>query len=207
VSRGELGGHADRGAPPGRAERQEAGPQRRGAPGWPRFRWVTSWQIMGLLDDAIREHLELKLRRGADAGEVSREEHEALSPVRREPTSSDAEPLALGPEDDFEPATELSPLPAGAPDDDYGYDDEDYEDDDELEPVGPAHGPGGSVPAATVDVGETEEWGFEDAEEDGDEPAEGEDVLEQTPEFLSETPEHDRLWFEQKPPRDFDFDG
>ena len=37
-----------------------------------------------------------------------------------------------------------------------------------------------------------------------DEP-EGEDVLEETPEFLQETPEHDRLWFEQKPPRDFEF--
>ena len=33
----------------------------------------------------------------------------------------------------------------------------------------------------------------------------GEDVLEETPEFLQETPEHDRLWFEQKPPRDFEF--
>jgi hypothetical protein len=32
-----------------------------------------------------------------------------------------------------------------------------------------------------------------------------EDVLEETPDFLQETPEHDRLWFEQKPPRDFDF--
>jgi len=32
-----------------------------------------------------------------------------------------------------------------------------------------------------------------------------EDVLEETPEFLQETPEHDRLWFEQKPPRDFEF--
>jgi hypothetical protein len=35
---------------------------------------------------------------------------------------------------------------------------------------------------------------------------ESEDVLEETPEFLQETPEHDRLWFEQKPPRDFDWD-
>src|ERR1700760_851808 len=33
---------------------------------------------MGLLDDAIREHLELKRQRGADPGEVAREEHEAL---------------------------------------------------------------------------------------------------------------------------------
>ena len=35
---------------------------------------------------------------------------------------------------------------------------------------------------------------------------EAEDVLEETPDFLQETPEHDRLWFEQKPPRDFDWD-
>jgi hypothetical protein len=34
-----------------------------------------------------------------------------------------------------------------------------------------------------------------------------EDVLEETPEFLQDTPDHDRLWFEQRPPRDFDFDG
>jgi hypothetical protein len=37
-------------------------------------------------------------------------------------------------------------------------------------------------------------------------PGESEDVLEETPDFLQDTPEHDRLWFEQKPPRDFDFD-
>ena len=37
--------------------------------------------------------------------------------------------------------------------------------------------------------------------------ADQDDVLEETPEFLQDTPEHDRLWFEQRPPRDFDFDG
>ena len=36
---------------------------------------------MGLLDEAIREHLELKRRGGADPTEVAREEHEALAPV------------------------------------------------------------------------------------------------------------------------------
>ena len=36
---------------------------------------------MGLLDEAIREHLELKRRSGADPGEVAREEREALEPV------------------------------------------------------------------------------------------------------------------------------
>jgi len=33
-----------------------------------------------------------------------------------------------------------------------------------------------------------------------------EDVLEETPEFLEQSPEDDELWFEQKPPKDFDFD-
>ena len=32
-------------------------------------------------------------------------------------------------------------------------------------------------------------------------------MLEATPDFLEETPDHDRLWFEQKPPKDFDFDS
>src|SRR5437764_10807831 len=38
---------------------------------------------MGILDDAIREHLDLKRRRGADPSEVERLEREALGPVRR----------------------------------------------------------------------------------------------------------------------------
>jgi hypothetical protein len=49
----------------------------------------------------------------------------------------------------------------------------------------------------------------EEDEEEREElrPAEGEeDVLEETPDFLEEAPEDDRLWFEQKPPKDFDFD-
>src|SRR5437764_4111170 len=40
---------------------------------------------MGLLDDAIREHLGLKRRRGADPAEIERAEREALGPVRRGP--------------------------------------------------------------------------------------------------------------------------
>jgi hypothetical protein len=33
-----------------------------------------------------------------------------------------------------------------------------------------------------------------------------EDALDETPEFLEDKPEDDQLWFEQKPPKDFDFD-
>ncbi len=35
---------------------------------------------------------------------------------------------------------------------------------------------------------------------------EAEDLLEDTPDFLEDAPEDDQLWFEQKPPKDFDFD-
>ncbi|MGN6558883.1 MAG: hypothetical protein ACTHLH_12880 [Solirubrobacterales bacterium] len=55
---------------------------------------------------------------------------------------------------------------------------------------------------------------YEDADVEGDEQARAdfdpdtghEDVLEDTPEFLEDAPEDDDLWFEQKPPKDFDFD-
>ncbi|MGI8945031.1 MAG: hypothetical protein ACR2GL_02170 [Thermoleophilaceae bacterium] len=65
-------------------------------------------------------------------------------------------------------------------------------------------------------VGDTPPRGFQPLEDERppareelapeEEEAEGEELLEETPDFLQETPEHDRLWFEQRPPRDFDFD-
>ena len=39
---------------------------------------------MGVLDDAIREHIELKRKHGANPSELDRQEHEALGPARRE---------------------------------------------------------------------------------------------------------------------------
>ena len=70
---------------------------------------------MGLLDDAIREHLDLKRRRGADPTEIERAEQEALGPVRREPSMSaavaeDQPPAGAapdGPPDDFVFAAEV----------------------------------------------------------------------------------------------------
>ena len=49
---------------------------------------------MGLLDDAIREHLELKRTRGADPTEVEREEREALGSPRRGQFAEDPDPDA-----------------------------------------------------------------------------------------------------------------
>ena len=56
---------------------------------------------MGLLDDAIREHLELKRRRGADPGEVAREQSEALPGGRHERFTS--------PRDGYDPSNEVTP--------------------------------------------------------------------------------------------------
>ncbi|HEX8157377.1 MAG TPA: hypothetical protein VF526_08320 [Solirubrobacteraceae bacterium] len=282
---------------------------------------------MGLLDDAIREHLELKRRRGADAVEISRLESEALGPVRRSPAgvpnlsdSAAAEPAAAEPVT-AEPLAESAPAdrppwqdftaahPAGGQDDPTSPPSA-YQPPPappsappsahESPPASPSPPPSaypGSVPTpppaaykpppvfpaspppqppptsilrppptAPKKPPEPEEPAAPAAEEptpsllsrfkptrrrharestrdespaafvspeapalDDHEPgpphatpppaarepdsvaAEGEpdpeDLLEETPEFLEETPEHDRLWFEQRPPRDFDFDG
>jgi hypothetical protein len=201
---------------------------------------------MGLLDDAIREHLDLKRRRGADPEEVERAEREALGPVRRNPSSADLEPAEdqAAPEGGFayDQAEEddwshdsLQDPPAGATQ-------PGYEEPPPAEPVfeqPPPAGPGYDEPTpapvepppafpAAADPapephpavpqparpptdlgnGETEEYDVEEflAVEEQREPASDDDVLEETPEFLQDTPDHDRLWFEQRPPKDFDFD-
>jgi hypothetical protein len=239
---------------------------------------------MGLLDDAIREHLDLKRRRGADPAEVERAEQEALGPVRRnrdpgetadpedqapvpggfaydqdddeewhegDPPGADlAEPRAgadlMEPETEFEdeepefdpvvppePAErgslrprslrepedyeapsrgEVQPSfdePAPPPADDPGPSARDWSAaDDEAFVAEPFPTSSGSPRRSADDVGqETTEYHIEGAVEDEGEDEHGEDMLEETPEFLQDTPDHDRLWFEQRPPRDFDFDG
>jgi FtsZ-interacting cell division protein ZipA len=215
---------------------------------------------MGLLDDAIREHLDLKRRRGADPAEVEQAEREALGPVRRDPfehaddLSEDSvshDPAydraldeeqgeeAFGEEEEgdwgeaFEEeefvderstaahqpgaaSDEVSgPYPGGGPESDLAG-----------HPAAAEPSPAGIEPHAAErsEAEETVEYDVEQAFDDEHSevghhespPAEGahgqsqhehEDVLEETPEFLQDTPDHDRLWFEQRPPRDFDFDG
>jgi hypothetical protein len=67
--------------------------------------------------------------------------------------------------------------------------------DEEEEVEGPE-----SVVEVEEEVEETEEHELPDEDE------EAEDLLEDTPDFLEDAPEDDQLWFEQKPPKDFDFD-
>jgi len=215
---------------------------------------------MGLLDDAIREHLDLKRRRGADPAEIERAEHEALGPVRRDSLTAsmtiddrspdftaNAEPHRLtideprqahrrrgllrrrhAPEPDF--YADLVPSSPDVPDEELGEDSlssidarepeatsphlvpEEHEAPDPAGGAAPASATPppvaapGSSPPAPDDPRETAEYDIEAAFAAPAEPTAG-DVLEETPEFLQDTPEHDRLWFEQRPPKDFDFDG
>jgi len=71
------------------------------------------------------------------------------------------------------------------------------------------------APQAAADPGALYEDAATEGErdEDGEQPRPDydpdtghEDVLEDTPDFLEDTPEDDDLWFEQRPPKDFDFD-
>ena len=197
---------------------------------------------MGILDDAIREHLELKRSHGAPEEELRRQEVEALGIAHdeaiREDEDVDAARAAEGEQDPaledvpaphdfdrdavaaeepvFEPEAEVEPLrwnrtpePEPEPDDLPVHDDLPPEPLEDVEPPPRRHS-------------DTPTQGFDALAEDDDDPfaeappaaapEEAEagpadpDLLEDTPDFLEETPEHDRLWFEQRPPRDFDFD-
>jgi hypothetical protein len=161
---------------------------------------------MGLLDDAIREHLELKRKHGANPEDVARQEQEALGPGQRNEFAqpegaapAPPEPEVEEPEAVAEPAEVEAPvdeLPDGEPGiaeeppavEAPGYDEDPWLDEEPDE-----------VPADEA----LQERPRRPAAESG---SEEDDVLEETPDFLQETPEHDRLWFEQKPPRDFDWD-
>jgi hypothetical protein len=227
---------------------------------------------MGILDDAIREHLELKRSHGASDEEISRQEAEVFGPARAEVAPQGAAPAVadeehaqlLTPEGGHPDADALQ----AAPEDEYTPhpgDDAVPDTHDHLHPAGsdPAwgedtkffaeqpHEQEHAPPAAEAGAGlleghhvepgppvspEHHHHHYEDdphpalvdhehigGEEHPPEPVfgrspeaptgpapeaqegEGEDVLEETPEFLQDAPEHDRLWFEQKPPRDFDF--
>ena len=258
---------------------------------------------MGILDEAIREHLELKRQHGADQSELQKLEDEAFGPPGRPgeegsdslteaPTEFMAQPDVEAADDEqAEAPAEGSQATSGrsesaariadlqeAPEPPPDADESDEEPADEVadeEPSATEHeivsepAPSGPTTeereviaeqptemhdveeelaeegevegeADVVDLEEDEDDEFWDEkrlsdeldqaleapldseEEQGElagepeveEPeaeapsatSEDEDVLEETPEFLEQSPEDDELWFEQKPPKDFDFD-
>jgi hypothetical protein len=190
---------------------------------------------MGLLDDAIREHLELKRRRGADPGEVAREQREALDTIDGQ---APAEGAGTAPDASGPPAVSGAPLvdrPADAGPEPATVDGDASPGAGPADPVKAAvpaepaggagagetaeldmssvlgedaeHMPAEGTTSEPADAGESLEWEMPADVAAGEAAAEpDEDVLEETPDFLRDTPEQDRLWFEQRPPRDFDFD-
>jgi hypothetical protein len=156
---------------------------------------------MGVLDDAIREHLELKRRHGASDEAVAKEEAEALGPARRDFPAQPAAEASIPIADETGTAVEpAAPEPAVEPTEIH---------EPEPEPFAPEPEPEPEVePASEPDPVTSDQSPVTEDEREPAEPHEpsDDDVLEDTPEFLQETPEHDRLWFEQKPPRDFDFE-
>ncbi len=209
---------------------------------------------MGVLDDAIREHLELKRQHGASDADVRKAEQEALGPVRIDAIAPAAEPVEAEPEPVHEAPPGFQPFDADAPTehillepeasepvapDPVASDPEpelsaptlvhepDFEPIETVEEAVPLDDAPRDEPLADAPAIEEPIETFDDFEDDEDDeltegdaplaeppadsppPAEdeeeAEDLLEDTPGFLQETPEHDRLWFEQKPPRDFDF--
>jgi hypothetical protein len=222
---------------------------------------------MGLLDDAIREHLDLKRRRGADPAELERAEREALGPVRRKgdvatadyPADADeafdaevedaaagsspvaydqaAEHGAWDPRDDelavHDAEPESEPEPRRRSRRSVTEDESDQSQprglaarfglrgrrSEEDEPDEPEHDESPPPDEQSTRVHRSSEARADAVTPSTDDETaehqvagahgddEDEDVLEETPEFLQDTPEHDRLWFEQRPPRDFDFDG
>jgi hypothetical protein len=201
---------------------------------------------MGLLDDAIREHLELKRRRGADPGVVAREQREALEPVPRDErsvaggdvavaedvaaddgTADNADVTAAGADGPAPVRAELladhldvAPTSAADSIDPSAVVQEtaeldmqrvlDGREDQTVAEAGAAADeeslewevPGEAAVEPPADVRHE----AHDAAGNVDAAERPEDVLEETPDFLRDTPEQDRLWFEQRPPRDFDFD-
>jgi hypothetical protein len=254
---------------------------------------------MGILDDAIKEHLELKRQHGAGESELQQLEDEAFGAAERPGGEATADPFAEAPTEfmsspepqaaeappiDVEsarrrPAAEIADLQEAPPSAEPEEPAEESAPAMEHEavpevPVGPSTEERQAIadqPTEMYDVEEELTGGearapseeelveeeiseprlapvdpLDDVEEvegtepddddffdekrlsdeldqaleapveeadDEEPPAEApppahqeEDVLEETPDFLEEAPEDDQLWFEQKPPKDFDFD-
>jgi hypothetical protein len=141
---------------------------------------------------------------------------EAPSPSDEEIVEEEAAEPRLAP---VEPATEIHAIRTEAPEE-AAADEEEEDDDfwseqrlsDELdqaleaplseEPAEPISEEHEQPPPRAAEPAPAEP----EQQTDYDPDTGHEDVLEDTPEFLEDAPEDDELWFEQKPPKDFDFD-
>ena len=198
---------------------------------------------MGMLDEAIREHFDLKRRNGADPAVVAIEEREALGdPAEREARASGiaADRSREIAEEEVDEVVVVAEEPGAVAIVEHEVVEEPAAIlEEETVIIEPQEQEAAAVVEAEVveeiveepelPQQETQAFTIEESQEavmpeppvrpvgappeaqpggdatQGQQPEEAHDELEETPEFLEETPEHDRLWFERKPPRDFDF--
>lgn len=162
----------------------------------------------GSLADAIAAHLALKREHGADPETVEHELEDALSPPEgpplvEEPAEPEPEPVRQSePEPEPQAAPAREPEPAREPDSEPQQQAAPAADQPAPEPAPAAqetHAPGEITGTIEFEFG-----GEEQPEEAAEQPPER-DLLEDVPDFFEETPEHDRLWFDEAPPRKFDF--
>jgi hypothetical protein len=146
---------------------------------------------------------------------------EAPSPSDEELAAAEAEEPKLAP---VEPPTEIHASRAEAPAEEIAEEEEEDDDfwsdqrlSDELDqaleaPLAEEEDDEPVAAAPPVEEPISEEYeqpaaAAEPVQRPNFDPDTGhEDVLEDTPDFLEDAPEDDELWFEQKPPKDFDFD-
>lgn len=149
------------------------------------------------------ELFEVEEELAAGDGPPSPTDEELVEEEIAEPRLAPTDPLAGLDEADGGEVSIEGPAPA----DDEADEDEDFWDErrlsDELDQALEAPSEPDPEPAEEPEP-EADEEPPEQAEAEA--PHRDEDVLEETPDFLEETPEDDELWFEQKPPKDFDFD-
>ncbi|HEY3864831.1 MAG TPA: hypothetical protein VGL54_01935 [Solirubrobacteraceae bacterium] len=152
---------------------------------------------MGLLDDAIREHMELKRLRGADPSEVARQERDALGPVVRA-------------HDSDEPGTFEDGEHGGHAYEEHHADHADFGGHTDPVHEDGVHGENDLSRASHPERGaDFANVGQETAELDMRTVLDGppEDGLEEAPAISGETPGQERLWFDQQQtPTDSDFD-
>lgn len=133
------------------------------------------------------------------------DEHEALHTDEHEALHTDEHEALETDEHELEPVSDEHETPSPSEEQPLSpitdeHDEGPYTDEHELEPP--------SEEATAIYNLESDEDEDDDGEdEEPRQPAsEHEDVLEDTPDFLEDAPEDDNLWFEQQPPKDFDFD-
>ncbi|SRR6266516_1771546 len=168
----------------------------------------------------VEEELAAPAKRGPSDEELVEEEmvEPRLAPVDpladlEEASATEVHGDEPGAED--ESVAEDAPIEAEEDDDDFWNEQRLSEELDQALDAPPAEAGSETAEHELEEEGEDEEAEAEEAGEVGEaEDAEEEhlrdhadgDLLEDTPDFLEDAPEDDELWFEQKPPKDFDFD-